>query len=123
MKVIDLYNKIANKEEIPKKIKFENNIYIYNEYDEFYYINGNPDNYTLFDRVSYFDMTSLMNFLNDEVEIIEDTPKKIKLDHFKSIEELKKQVDSWIENDELDWTRWFSLYDLKELIDYKNKGE
>lgn len=83
IKVIDLLVKIANGEEIPKRIKYENNIYIH------------IDNYCY-----YCDETNLIlsdnifaeySKLNDYVEIIEE-PKKIeKLDVA-----LLGQCDNWL---------------------------
>lgn len=75
MKVIELLTKIANGEEVPKKIRFddmiwnkmcgEKNIYYINEYDS--------------DLFVYFFRRNITFDLNDEIEIIED--KKIeKLD-------------------------------------------
>lgn len=72
IKIIDLLNKIANGEEIPKKIKFNYNIYEYkwsNAWQESCYIND--DKYRLWKDV-YLDRD-----LNEEVEIIEED-KKIK---------------------------------------------
>lgn len=72
MKVIDLLNKIANGEEVPRKFKYENKTYIYDDdlrehFDdrEFYCFN-----YT-------FDLTDY-EVLNDEIELIEDAPKEDK---------------------------------------------
>ena len=69
MKVIDLLNKIANNEEVPKKIKVHDKYYCYDENDsaEFYRYRTNIGNELLTDYVD----------LNDEVEIIEED-KKIK---------------------------------------------
>lgn len=78
IKVIDLLNEIAEDAEVPKKIKYQNKVYIYNEDAEFYYINDNYKRYTLFSSVPYLDLTALIDFLNNEVEIIEDTPKEDK---------------------------------------------
>ena len=66
IKIIDLLNKIANGEEVPKEIKVNDNIYHYDETDcnEFY---------------RYRTMTNelLTDYadLNDEVEIIEEEKK------------------------------------------------
>ena len=68
MKVIDLLNKIANGEELPKKIIADDNIYYYDETDSNdFYRYRTMANELLTD---YADLT-------DEVEIIEDTPNKI----------------------------------------------
>lgn len=118
MKVTDLYIKIANGE-IKDKTKFR--IHWGNMYRDFYYdgseknqlqcLKNCSDDYPLYDDIN----------LNDEVEIIENASKKIDLDHFKSIKELKETVDNWIENDELYWERWFSLYDLRKLVNMINE--
>jgi hypothetical protein len=75
MKIIDLYNKIANGE-IKDKTKFR--IHFGDMYRDFYYdgseenqlqcLKNCSDNYSLYDDIN----------LNDEVEIIEDTPKENK---------------------------------------------
>lgn len=44
--------------------------------------------------------------------------KEIRLDHFNSIEELKQNVNSWIKEEDMYWNRYFSLEDLKILLDY-----
>ena len=69
MTVIQLLNKIANKEEVPKKIKWCDVPFIYDK-DKLDYVNG------IFSLFRHDDNSSLTNMLNDEVEIIEDTPKE-----------------------------------------------
>ena len=72
MKVIDLLNKIANGEELPEKIKYQDNIY---------YMVGNND----YENFEYEEEPTLMyalgstHHITDEVEIIEDKqePKPI----------------------------------------------
>jgi len=49
---------------------------------------------------------------------LKDEIKEIELDHFNSIKELKQNVETWIKEDDMYWERWFSLYDLKLLLDY-----
>lgn len=72
IKIIDLLNKIANNEEVPKKIKWQGQIYEYSCSNRFYYQNS---------WSMYRDFDTEGNCLNDEVEIIEE-PKKIeKLDY------------------------------------------
>lgn len=80
MKIIDLLNKIANGEEIPKKIKYRKCIFEYEEkYKDYFTKNGIIP--TTFDTNGIFRNIFLdyNNFLNDEVEIIEEKkiPKKI----------------------------------------------
>lgn len=81
MKVIELLNKIANGEEVPNKIRFDNtywNRICGKKY--VYYIDDNNDN----DLFIYFFRKNLTFSLNDEVEIIEPQehkiPEKLNLD-------------------------------------------
>ena len=64
IKVIDLLVKIANSEEIPKKIMYDNVIYTYDGYHTYYDDKGN---------ILWSDYNFLI--LNDEVEIIEESKK------------------------------------------------
>lgn len=68
MKLIDLFNKIVNKEELPNKIKIRNDILVHNKeyhlpYLQDYYYMENEENATW--KIWYYD-------LNDEVEIIKE---------------------------------------------------
>ena len=63
MKIIDLLNKIAKREQ-PQKIKYDDMIW---KYDNGFYINKN---YVILD-----DYCNLTAFLNDEVEILEEEKK------------------------------------------------
>ena len=67
MKIIDLLNKIANGEELPKKIKY-NGI----EYEE-------EPCYMLYEAVGECSETQFEHLLNDRVEIIEEDKKIEKL--------------------------------------------
>ena len=67
MKVIDLLVKIAKGEEVPNKIKYDDVIW---EYDGDYYSSKN--------NIILEEYCNLTTSLNDEVEIIEDTPKEDK---------------------------------------------
>ena len=76
MKVIDLLNKIANGEEVPEKIKWEDTIYVYSKYDKDYLeFPISVDEYK-----GLFNMKNsiLSQYLNEEVEIIEDIQKEDK---------------------------------------------
>lgn len=79
MKLIDLFIKIANGEDTPKKIDFNGNIYSHN---------GNDDNsyYYCKENDKLLEDAFIFEELNDEVEIIEDTPKEDK-----KIKKLDKQ--------------------------------
>ena len=72
IKIIDLLNKKANREEMPNKIKYEN-IEWYYDIEENEYIKENED-YWLFQ--DYFpNNLNFMDCLNDLVEVLEDKPK------------------------------------------------
>ena len=82
IKIIDLLNKIANGEEVPKKIKYEKDTYIH--IDNYCYY-CEDTNLILSDRIF-----AEYSKLNDEVEILEETKKiekiarcdSIKMTHF-----------------------------------------
>lgn len=40
---------------------------------------------------------------------------EIKFDHFKDINDLLKNIDSWYREDDIEYTRWFGLEDLHIL--------
>ena len=44
--------------------------------------------------------------------------EKIKFDHFKDINDLLKNIDSWYREDDIEYTRWFGLTDLYKLKIY-----
>lgn len=74
IKLIDLLVKIANGEEVPKRIKWEDTIYVYSKYDKDYLeFPISVDEYK-----GLFNMKDsiLTQYLNDEAEIIEDKPKE-----------------------------------------------
>jgi len=80
IKIIDLLNMISKGEEVPKKIKYENDIYI------------QVDNYCYFceetNEILSQNIYAEFNRLNDEVEIIEED-KKI-------TEEKDKITEAWV---------------------------
>lgn len=75
IKVIDLYNKIANGEEVPKKLRLKDKLYkdLYYQYNE---------RYNCYDLLGKNLKAGCYVFgyseLNDELEIIEDKPKENK---------------------------------------------
>ena len=71
IKIIDLFNKIVNNDEVPKKIRCFGEIYEYSEEMKFYYQNGFS---------MYRDFFTEGNCLNDEVEIIEEEKEIEKID-------------------------------------------
>ena len=74
MKIIDLLNKIANGEEVPKKIKYKDDIYIH--VDNHCYVC--EETYEILSNNIYAEHNSL----NDEVEIIEEDKKIEKINNF-----------------------------------------
>ena len=95
MKVIDLLNKIANGEEVPKKLLYDNEKFAYDDECRDYISN--------FQRNWLFDDYSISAIINDEVEVIEEDKKIEKIDR----------------------TKPFSKFDVAdkvdEIIDYINK--
>jgi hypothetical protein len=92
MKVIDILNKRANGEEIPKKIKYADDIYIlYNYTDaiERLYVWENDNDIGWFER-EYFTLHSGVEVIEDD----EDEIKKLR----KEIEELNKKLDEHIKD-------------------------
>ncbi len=84
MKIIDILNKIANGEEVPKKIIFRGRKYEYSEriMNLFNYKNIDNDKYLS-------ELYHIENILNDEVEIIEERPEPIEELKLVSFEEFK----------------------------------
>ena len=85
IKVIDLLVKIANGEEVPKKIKYNNKIWEY-------YVCANDykgEDIWLFEEL--FEYRRTIEFINDEVEIIEEDKKIEKLD----IKQEKNIKNNW----------------------------
>lgn len=118
MKIIDIYNKIANGEEVPKKIKYQNYIYEYQHRRD----TESCFNYMCNENGEYLSRRYFIdNILNDEVEILEEEkkiPEKLNMTYMKKIDD-----DAFI-------TERFSQAEQKivdtvnALIDYlKSKGE
>ena len=73
MKVIDLLNKIANGEDVPKKIKAGNIIWSFDKKEKTYFMNNT--------NIQLFYVEEITKKLNDEVEILEEEqkiPEKLK---------------------------------------------
>ena len=89
MKVIDLLNKIANKEEVPKKIKWAGDIYERHKDNEIdYYENVDASDLLLDNLYSTEE-------LNDEIEIIEEDNKIEKLDYIDYCD-IINDCDNWL---------------------------
>lgn len=98
MKIIDIFNKIANDEEVPKKVKFNDEIYTYKpEWKDY----ADEDaHYGLFvDTIS--NTYQITKMLNEEIEIIEEDKKIEKLviksiedsEHFDMKEKINEIID------------------------------
>ena len=113
MKIIDLLNKMANNEELPKKIKYKNRIYEYKEFDAGFQENKKIKwkkewDYVAEENRTYYYLKHCYHNLSDEVEIIDEEDKDIPL----------------IPNDELYKISNYNPIDLKqddEKIDYNFK--
>ena len=92
--VIQLLNKIANGEEVPERIKVDNIIYRYENWEHFYY----TDNEAREDLLAIGKDYSTNDFLNWNVEIIEEQ-QDIDIQAIKKfiIPEIAKneEVDMW----------------------------
>ena len=105
MKVIELLNKIANGEEVPKKIKYEDDIYIL------------LDNYCYFceetGEILSQNISAEFSRLNEEVEIIEEDKK---------IEKLDTDELFICDNHEHIYSNFINVYNkINEIIDKINK--
>jgi hypothetical protein len=107
MKVIDLLNKIANGDEIPKSFVYNKNTFNLNDAGIY---KDNENNY-LSDSIYY----GFKN-LNDRIEIIEDKKiEKLKLLQFSDLIDMPKE--------ELVGVIKEQRFKINEIIDYINRGE
>ena len=104
IRVIDLLNKIANGEEVPKKIKYENTTYTFHERIPKIY--GFVDEQGTYLEEQYY----ITSVLNHEVEIIEEDKK------IEKIEDIYAVDHKWqSENNNMFTNK------INELIDEVNK--
>ena len=81
IKIIDLLNKVANGEEVPQEIRYNNIIRYFDKYDQDYKNDEKgTDLYLFFSVLTSGTGELLIKRLNEEVEIIGNTPKN-KIDH------------------------------------------
>lgn len=117
LRIIDLINKIANNEELPKKIKYDDVIWDY-DYTIGDYINEDKFK-TLIE--SLFGGNNTCNFINDEVEIIEEDKKIEKIEMYQNekghyfLNKQDKKV--YVNSAEID----FMVEKINEIIDEINK--
>ena len=116
MRIIDLLNKIANGEEVPKKVEYENVTYEFIEENRHYlaYINRKE-----IDNSRY--LMYMVDNLNDTVEILEEENKIEKID------KLDLDYKSNIYSDEYTFRKEIMFYcdnlqsKINNLIDEINK--
>ena len=115
IRVIDLLNKIANGEEVPKKVKYDGQEWEYNPINDY---EGKKYGGCLLNQIT-------LDHLTDEVEILEEEkkiPEKIEIyedeeGHYFIDKHCKK---IYITCDEVN----FMVEEFNQLIDYlKSKGE
>lgn len=80
IKIIDLIKNIYSNIDIPQKIKRNGYMYVYNSKTEDYYEASSDNSEGLF--TSMFNTLRTNEILNEEVEIIKNTPKE-EIDHLK----------------------------------------
>ena len=110
MKVIDILDRIANGEEVPKKIRFDDMLwYKINGEKYTYYVNENDN-----DLFVYIFRKNLTFNLNDEVEIIEEDKKikKLDLDKEESLKAVIKTAQDYVLADK-----------INEIIDYLEENK
>lgn len=130
MKVIDLLNKIANGEEVPKEVKYDRFIYKWCEDIGDYRIDGYGECLLIKTIFGTFDCcgrhNSLYNMIYDEVEIVEivEEPEEKKIPE-KLIPTSLKGIDNLDEKIEIAHIDTISVIEtVNQVIDYlKSKGE
>ena len=119
IKIIDLLNKIANGEEIQKKIKWRDKIWTYDDRDQDYETNDT-------DLLGYgFSNHRTLDFINDEVEIIEEPQEhKIPRNIFLNKTDGDYYIDAYsyeqvpLERKKLSIEEVLIINKINEIIDY-----
>ena len=88
MKVIDLLNKIANGEEVPKKIIYDGDIWEYDKLSNDYEMFDESGDLYLFQEELY-----VTRALNDEIEIIEEDKKIEKIKSLNNVGDCPNLVE------------------------------
>ena len=122
MKIIDLLNKIANGEEVPKKIKINGIIYEY-QGDDYLYKDDDKKEYWLFSAGYTDKFMWLDSFLKTKIEILEEEKK------------IPEKLNIELNNNDENKVNWYRATNLEcelaqkynEIIDYldylKSKGD
>ena len=122
IKIIDLLNMISKGEEVPKKIKYKDEIRDYVDDDKDYCCSGSKNYYLFFDVLHRGTGAEFKKALNDEVEIIEEKklPEKLIPTSLKGIDNLDEKI-------EIAHIDTISVIDtVNKILDYlesKEKGE
>lgn len=120
MKVIDLLNKIANGEEVPKKVKYKTFYWKYSEKDRDY---KDTDKDYVFSCSNY----DIPEMLNNEVEIIEEDNKieyiECRIKNFKHYLEDSCFRVKPLEDLELNQNEIVIIDKINEIIDKINESE
>ena len=99
MKIIDLLNKIANCEGVPERIKVDNIIYRYENWEQFYYTDNEAREDLLVRGKDY----STNDFLNWKVEVIEENQdidiQSIEHNELDILQEILGKCDLWKGNE------------------------
>ena len=113
MKIIDLLNKIANGEEVPKKIKYKDsdNVVYEFEYDD------NNDYWSKILGGHLFVSYEIAQILNDEVEILKDNKKIEKINYNFGLKFINCNINKEA-RDGIDDEINFLHTKINELIDY-----
>ena len=118
IKIIDLLHKIANHEEVPKKIKYKDNVYYLGKnIVDLHTYQTKGSNTTR--KLSLIIDNEYLN-LNDYVEIIEE-PKKIEKIKSNGDEFYSDYIDTWISKNKTDAYCEFLMNKINELIDVVNE--
>lgn len=116
MKVIELLNKIANGEEVPNKVKFFSTIYELEEDNDYH---SGDDNEYYDDNLLFSGVENAKEFLNDEVEVIEEDKKieKLEIEPLNIKDDLQRQIEF------VHYENVMIGNKINEIIDKINEGE
>ena len=114
MKVIDLLNKIANEEEVPKWVVYDKREYTYREEYKDYVHEVYNNGTMLFLLSNIFDKNGIDIVLNQELDFIEEDKKikKLDLDKEESLKAVIKTAQDYVLADK-----------INEIIDYLEENK
>ena len=120
IKISDLVNKVINREEMPKEVLFDGNIYKWCNDIGDYRKDGWGSCLMIRDIFNNFDRyDSFYNMLFEDVEIIEE-PKKMEKIKSNGDEFYSDYIDAWISKNKTDAYCEFLMNKINELIDEIN---